>query len=79
MELGILRSDYMLDVPSGLPLQVEVNTVSTSFMSLSTRVGRVPTYSSPQCEKPPPPAAAAAAFTRHSTTLFQRRISPTYV
>ena len=40
MELGILRSDYMLDVPSGLPLQVEVNTVSTSFMSLSTRVGR---------------------------------------
>ena len=28
----------MLDVPSGLPLQVEVNTVSTSFMSLSTRV-----------------------------------------
>lgn len=38
VELGILRSDYMLDVPSGLPLQVEVNTVSTSFMSLSTRV-----------------------------------------
>ena len=41
MELGILRSDYMLDVPSGLPLQVEVNTVSTSFMSLSTRVGEM--------------------------------------
>lgn len=41
MELGILRSDYMLDVPSGLPLQVEVNTVSTSFMALSTRVGEM--------------------------------------
>tara|TARA_B110000977_G_scaffold200338_1_gene290478 strand:+ start:1749 stop:3269 length:1521 start_codon:yes stop_codon:yes gene_type:complete len=38
IEVGILRSDYMLDVPSGNPLQVEVNTVSTSFMSLSTRV-----------------------------------------
>ena len=38
IELGILRSDYMLDVPSGNPLQVEVNTVSTSFMALSTRV-----------------------------------------
>ena len=41
MELGVLRSDYMLDEPSGLPLQVEVNTVSTSFMALSTRVGEM--------------------------------------
>ena len=41
MELGILRSDYMLDEPSGLPLQVEVNTVSTSFMALSTKVGEM--------------------------------------
>ena len=41
VELGVLRSDYMLDEPSGLPLQVEVNTVSTSFMALSTRVGEM--------------------------------------
>jgi len=31
----------MLDVPSGLPLQVEVNTVSASFMSLSTKVSQM--------------------------------------
>ena len=37
-EVGVLRSDYMLDAPSGAPLQVEVNTVSTSFMALGTRV-----------------------------------------
>ena len=37
-ECGVLRSDYMLDAPSGAPLQVEVNTVSTSFMALGTRV-----------------------------------------
>ena len=37
-EVGVLRSDYMLDAPSGLPLQVEVNTVSTSFMALATKV-----------------------------------------
>jgi len=37
-EVGVLRSDYMLDAPSGLPLQVEVNTVSTSFMALGSKV-----------------------------------------
>ena len=37
-EVAVLRSDYMLDVPSGLPLQVEVNTVSTSFMALGSKV-----------------------------------------
>jgi len=41
MELGILRSDFMLDVPSGLPLQVEVNTVAASFMALSSRVSQL--------------------------------------
>ena len=37
-ELGILRTDYMLDTRSGIPLQVEVNTVSTSFMGLGSKV-----------------------------------------
>ena len=37
-ELGILRTDYMLDTRSGMPLQVEVNTVSTSFMGLGSKV-----------------------------------------
>jgi len=36
-ELGILRTDYMHDTKSGLPLQVEVNTVSTSFMGLGSK------------------------------------------
>jgi glutathione synthase len=40
-EVGVLRADYMLDAPSGAPLQVEVNTVSTSFMALSTRVAQM--------------------------------------
>ena len=40
-EVGVLRSDYMLDAPSGLPLQVEVNTVSTSFMALGSKVSEM--------------------------------------
>ena len=43
-EVGVLRSDYMLDAPSGLPLQVEVNTVSTSFMALATKVSEMHRY-----------------------------------
>ena len=37
---------YMLDVPGGLPLQVEVNTVSTSFMSLPPASSRCTATSS---------------------------------
>lgn len=34
--LGIHRSDYMLDAPSGTFLQVELNTIASSFACLST-------------------------------------------
>jgi len=33
--LGLLRSDYMVDAPSGALLQVEVNTIAASFAHLS--------------------------------------------
>lgn len=33
--LALLRSDYMLDEPSGKLLQVEMNTIASSFASLS--------------------------------------------
>lgn len=36
LELALLRSDYMVDEPTGALLQVEINTISSSFASLST-------------------------------------------
>ena len=39
--LGIHRSDYMLDAPSGGFLQVELNTIASSFACLSTLTGRL--------------------------------------
>jgi glutathione synthase len=39
--LGVLRSDYMLHEPGGAMrglLQVELNTISSSFGSLGTKV-----------------------------------------
>ncbi|GBF95516.1 glutathione synthetase [Raphidocelis subcapitata] len=39
--LGIHRSDYMLDGPSGGFLQVELNTIASSFACLSTLTGRM--------------------------------------
>ena len=33
-----LRSDYMVDEPSGSILQVELNTIASSFGCLSTKV-----------------------------------------
>ncbi|KAK3257568.1 hypothetical protein CYMTET_33350, partial [Cymbomonas tetramitiformis] len=39
--LGILRSDYMVDAPTGALLQVELNTIASSFGCLSTLVSRM--------------------------------------
>ncbi|KAI8475146.1 MAG: glutathione synthetase [Monoraphidium minutum] len=39
--LGIHRSDYMLDAPSGGFLQVELNTIASSFACLSTLTTRM--------------------------------------
>jgi glutathione synthase len=42
--LGLHRSDYMLDEPSASLLQVELNTIASSFGSLSTRVSELHRY-----------------------------------
>ncbi|EFJ43050.1 hypothetical protein VOLCADRAFT_76898 [Volvox carteri f. nagariensis] len=42
--LGIHRSDYMLDQPSGKFLQVELNTIASSFGCLSALMTRLHTY-----------------------------------
>lgn len=39
--LGILRSDYMLDSALGKPLQVEINTIASSFGVLSTKLSEL--------------------------------------
>ena len=39
MEVGLLRSDYMVDDPTGKLLQVEVNTIAASFACLSALTG----------------------------------------
>uniref|UniRef100_A0A061S7Y8 Glutathione synthetase n=1 Tax=Tetraselmis sp. GSL018 TaxID=582737 RepID=A0A061S7Y8_9CHLO len=42
--LAINRSDYMLDEPSGRMLQVELNTIASSFGCLSNLVGNMHQY-----------------------------------
>lgn len=42
--LGIHRSDYMLDAPSQGFLQVELNTIASSFGCLSSQVTRMHNY-----------------------------------
>ena len=39
--LGVHRSDYMMDAATNRPLQVELNTISSSFACLSARVTRL--------------------------------------
>ena len=39
VEVGLLRSDYMVDAPTGALLQVEVNTIAASFACLSALTG----------------------------------------
>ena len=38
LQFGILRSDYMVNEADGLPLQIEVNTIASSFGCLSKKV-----------------------------------------
>lgn len=44
LSLAINRSDYMLHEPTGSLLQVELNTIASSFGCLSTLVGRLHRY-----------------------------------
>eukprot|EP01040_Poterioochromonas_malhamensis_P012805 gene12805-14033_t len=43
-QLGVLRSDYMLDASQQRALQIEINTISSSFGSLSKRVNMLQDY-----------------------------------
>ncbi|KXZ48946.1 hypothetical protein GPECTOR_24g236 [Gonium pectorale] len=78
--LGVHRSDYMLDAPSGKFLQVELNTIASSFGCLSALMTRLHGYTASRVEGlldlarlPPNPAiedipdaiAAAAAASGH--------------
>lgn len=50
LALGVHRSDYMLDEPSGCFLQVELNTIASSFGCLSSLTTQLHTYI---CSKAP--------------------------
>lgn len=43
-QLGVLRSDYMLDASEKRARQIEINTISSSFGSLSKRVNMLQDY-----------------------------------
>ncbi|KAK9839464.1 hypothetical protein WJX81_003695 [Elliptochloris bilobata] len=60
--LAINRSDYMLDEPSGRLLQVEVNTIASSFGCLSTLVSQLHAY---LMERAGRPAAELARLPPH--------------
>ncbi|GFR52731.1 hypothetical protein Agub_g15268 [Astrephomene gubernaculifera] len=77
--LGVHRSDYMLDQPSGTFLQVELNTIASSFGCLSALMTRLHAYmasraggldasrlpANPALEHIPDALAAAAAASGH--------------
>jgi len=42
--LGLIRSDYMIQEATGQPLQVELNTIASSFGGLSTKVAELHKY-----------------------------------
>lgn len=41
IQLGLHRSDYMLDMATGSLLQVEVNTISSSFAGLGALTSKL--------------------------------------
>jgi glutathione synthase len=43
-QLGIFRSDYMIDEHYDAPLQIEINTVSSGFACLSQKIGNLQNY-----------------------------------
>ncbi|GAA5977581.1 hypothetical protein JCM10908_005028 [Rhodotorula pacifica] len=61
LALGLFRSDYLVHAPADLPQdqhsikQVEFNTISASFASLSTRVGELHRYLQASGAYPPHP------------------------
>jgi len=76
MMLGILRSDYMVDATTRHLLQVELNTIASSFGSLSSRISEMHAYLSgryglPCNELPANPAIVEiAAAIAHAHRLF---------
>jgi hypothetical protein len=49
IRLGLHRSDYMLDMATGNLLQVELNTISSSFAALGSLVTSLHRYLDPFC------------------------------
>jgi hypothetical protein len=41
IQLGLHRSDYMLDMATGSLLQVEINTISSSFAGLGSLISKL--------------------------------------
>jgi hypothetical protein len=44
IQLGLHRSDYMLDMATGSLLQVEINTISSSFAGLGSLISKLHRY-----------------------------------
>ncbi|GAA5873466.1 hypothetical protein JCM3774_002425 [Rhodotorula dairenensis] len=68
LALGLFRSDYLVHAPADLPdsehsiKQVEFNTISASFASLSTRVGELHRYLEASGAYPPHPDLSPSAL-----------------
>jgi len=69
--LAVLRSDYMLDAPSGRLLQIELNTIASSFAGMSAKtaalhqcVGRA----APPLLRPRAPADTTTLLLLHSSS-----------
>lgn len=74
--LGVHRSDYMLDAPSGGFLQVELNTIASSFGCLSTLVSRLHAATLDKLAAAAAAAGPAAGTSSNSGGLQAARLPP---
>lgn len=84
LTLGLHRSDYMIDAATGRLLQVELNTIASSFGGLSSKISRMhaylarryqlPHHSLP--ENPASEALPAAIAAAHRCYCAQQEIDP---
>ncbi len=84
LTLGLHRSDYMIDAASGRLLQIELNTIASSFGGLSSKISRMhaylarryqlPHHSLP--ENPASEALPAAIAAAHQCYCAQQKIDP---
>ncbi len=84
LTLGLHRSDYMIDADSGRLLQVELNTIASSFGCLSSKISRMHAYLAgryrlPHQQLPKNPASEAlpaAIAMAHRCYCEQQQIDP---